>query len=197
MESTQRLTTLEFTADQITALEEFCYASKLAGYKNNDSIKSIRLDWCLGLGGQFFLTYFNDKIISISGCHPLPEAGEKVYRIMFRGATLPHYQNLHEIVSKTHMNSIPFYHHVPAQVEWAKLAGYTEFVVTTNHNNKDGIQSMNKSHKIFKLLEKQNLVKCLHENLMLFNTEQSVWSLQLDNYFTCRHNFTQRHVRSV
>ena len=197
MESNQGLTTVEFTSDQISAVEEFCRACELVGYKNNDSVKSMRLDWCLNLGGQFFLTYLNDKIISLSGCHPLPEAGEHVYRILFRGATLPEYQNLHRTLSKTHMNSIPFYYHVPCQILWASSAGYTDYAITTNHNNKDDIQSMNKSHRVFKLLEKQHMVTCLHENLWLFNNAQSVWSVNVDNYNTARNNFKERNGHDI
>lgn len=194
MESSQRLTTVAFSFDYIKVLEEFCKECSLVGYKNNDSIKSMKLEWCLKLGGQFFLTFFNDKLISLSGCHPLPEAGDNNYRILFRGATLPKYQNLHGTLSKTHMNSTPFYYHVPKQIDWALSKGYSNYVITTNHKNKDGIESMNKSHRVFKLLEKQNIVSCLHENLWLFNTEQSVWSLNIDNYFIARNNFQTRNA---
>jgi hypothetical protein len=179
------------------SVEEFCQACKLAGYKNNDSVKSMRLDWCLKLGGQFFLTYLNDRLISLSGCHPLPEAGENIYRILFRGATLPSYQNLYRTLSKTHMNSIPFYSHVPRQVNWAKNLGYNTYAITTNHSNKDSIQSMSKSHRVFKLLEKQHIVTCLHENLWLFNNEQSVWSVNIDNYNTARNNFKERNAPNI
>jgi hypothetical protein len=197
VESYKGLRTVKFTFDQLTSVEEFCRQCKLAGYKNNDSIKSIKLEWCLESGGQFFLTYLDDQIISLSGCHPLPEAGIDVYRIMFRGVTLPQYQNLHGTLSKTHMNSIPFYYHAPEQINWAAAAGYANCVITTNHNNRDGIQSMNKSHRVFKLLEKQNMVTCLHKNLWLFNAEQSVWSLDVGNYFISRNNFKERHGYSV
>lgn len=193
MESYQGLTTVKFDFDHLAAVEEFCAQCKLVGYKNNDSIKSMKLEWCLALSGQFFLTYLDNKIISLSGCHPLLEAGTGVYRILFRGATLPEYQNLHGTLSKTHMNSIPFYHHAPEQITWAAKEGYTNCVITTNRANKDGIQSMNKSHRVFKILEKQHIVSCLHKNLWLFNNEQSVWSLNIDNYFTSRNSFKERH----
>ena len=197
MESSQGLTTVEFTSDQISAVEEFCRACELFGYKNNTSVKSMRLDWCLNLGGQFFLTYSNDKIISLSGCHPLPEAGEYVYRILFRGATLPEYQNLHGTLSKTHMNSIPFYSHVPRQVNWAKTSGYNTYAITTHHSNKDGIESMSKSHRVLGLLEKQKLVTCLQYDLWLFNNVQSVWGLNLDNYTAARNNFKERNAPNI
>jgi hypothetical protein len=193
VESYKGLTTVEFEFDQIAALEEFCTQCKLAGYKNNDSIKTMKLEWCLALGGQFFLTYFDNKIISLSGCHPLPEAGNGVYRILFRGATLPRYQNFQGVLSKTHMNSIPFYHHTPKQLAWAKAAGYNDCVITTNHSNKDGILSMNKSHRVLQLLERQKVVSCLNENLLLFNNQQTVWKLNVTDYLVARNRFGQRH----
>jgi hypothetical protein len=197
MESNKRITTVGFTFDHLKSVEEFCQACKLVGYKNNDSVKSMRLDWCLKLGGQFFLTYFDGKLISLSGCHPLPEAGENIYRILFRGATLPGYQNLHGTLSKTHMNSIPFYYHVPRQVNWANTLGHNTYAITTNHSNKDSIQSMSKSHRVLGLLEKQNLVTCLQHDLWLFNNVQSVWSLNLDTYFTARNNFKERNALNI
>lgn len=197
METDKRITTVGFTFDHIKSVEEFCQACKLAGYKNNDSVKSMRLDWCLKLGGQFFLTYFNNRLISLSGCHPLPEAGENIYRILFRGATLPSYQNLYGTLSKTHMNSIPFYSHVPRQVNWAKTSGYNTYAITTNHSNKDGIESMSKSHRVLGLLEKQKLVTCLKHDLWLFNNVQSVWGLNLDNYFSARNNFKERNAPNI
>jgi hypothetical protein len=197
LESYQGLTTIGFTVDHIRNVEEFCRQCSQVGYKNNDSLKSMKLGWCLGIGGQFFLTYLNDRIISLSGCHPLPEAGDYVYRILFRGATLPEYQNLQGTLSKTHMNSIPFYHHAPWQINWASTKGFNTCVITTNHNNKDGITSMNKSHRVFKLLEKQNIVSCLYDDLLLFNNQQSVWALNLDNYFSSRNNFKERNDLNI
>jgi hypothetical protein len=197
MEINKRLTTVGYTERHLGFVEEFCKECRSAGYKNNESIEAMKLEWCLSLDGQFFLTYLNDRIISLSGCHPLKEVGENVYRILFRGATLPEYQNLHGTLSKTHMNSIPFYYHIPRQINWATIAGYTTYAVTTNHNNKDGIESMNKSHRVFNLLEKQNIVTCLHKNLWLFNNQQSVWSLNVDNYFISRNNFKERNGYNV
>jgi hypothetical protein len=186
------ITTVGFTYKHISHVEEFCKNCKEVGYKNNESLEAMKLEWCLEQGGQFFLTYLGDKIISLSGCHPLPEAGDSVYRVLFRGATLPEHQNMLGIMSKTHMNSIPFYYHLPRQTNWA--VGYSKFVVTTNHSNQDGIVSMNKSHRVFQLLEKQNIVECMHRNLRLFYADQSVWKINLEKYFQAREKFESRHL---
>lgn len=192
MEINKGLTTVGYTDRHLGFVEEFCKGCQTAGYKNNESLEAMKLEWCLSRGGQFFLTYFNDRIISLSGCHPLKELGENVYRVLFRGATLPEYQNILGIMSKTHMNSTPFYYHLPRQVNWAKASNYETFVVTTNHNNQDGIESMSKSHRVFQLLEKQGIVDCMHRNFKLFYTDQSVWKINLDQYNTARQAFTNR-----
>jgi len=192
MVAAERLTTVVFSDQYINQVEKFCLSCKEHGYKNNESLKAMKLEWCLDQGGQFFLTYYDDKIISLSGCHPLPQAGEDVYRILFRGITLPEYKNLQGALNKAHMNSIPFYNHIPEQVKWIKgLTDEPKLVITTNHANE--IASMEKSHRVLKLLEKQKIVSCMHEHLFLFNTDQSVWLLDRDIYNRERLNYTNRN----
>jgi len=192
MEINKRLTTVGYTERHLGFVEEFCKECQASGYKNNESVEAMKLEWCLSRGGQFFLTYLDDRIISLSGCHPLKEVGENVYRVLFRGATLPEYQNILGIMSKTHMNSTPFYYHLPRQVSWATASNYETFVVTTNHNNQDGIETMSKSHRVFQLLEKQGIVDCIHKNLKLFYTDQSVWKINLEKYNFARQSFKNR-----
>ena len=192
MDAAERLTTVVFNDQYTGQVEDFCLSCKEHGYKNNESLKAMKLEWCLVQGGQFFLTYYDDKIISLSGCHPLPQAGKDVYRILFRGITLPEYKNLQGALNKAHMNSIPFYNHIPEQVKWIKgLTDDPKLVITTNHANE--ITSMEKSHRVFKLLEKQQIVSCMHERLSLFNTDQSVWLLNQDIYNQQRLNYTNRN----
>ena len=191
MEFSKEIITESFTYDHIPALEQFCKQCKSEGYTNNSSIAAMKLDWCLSINGQFFITFFQDSIISLSGCHPLPEAGTGIYRTLFRGVTLPRYRNMLGSMSKSHMNSIPFLYHLPRQIAWAEAMGYKKFVVTTNHNN--SISSMEKSHRVFKLLERQQLVSCMYDNLLLFNVNQSVWDLNLDQYYKVREEFLKRN----
>jgi hypothetical protein len=191
MDTNKRLKTVGYTDHHLGFVEEFCQQCKLAGYKNNESIDAMKLDWCLSQGGQFFLTYLDDKIISLSGCHPLSQVSNNVYRILFRGATLPEYQNLTGTLSKTHMNSIPFFYHVPNQISWGKQVNSDTFVVTTNYQNSE-IKSMSKSHRVFYGLAKQNIVSQLVERLDLFYTEQAVWQINEDEYFKHRFKYALR-----
>jgi hypothetical protein len=188
MDTKERLTTLAYQPEHRSALIEFCEHAGEQGYKNNRSLEAMRLDWCINTGGQFFVSFLGEKIVSVSGCHPLPEVGD-CFRVLFRGATLNQYQNYYGIPSKTHMGSIPFYDHLPLQISWANK----DVVVTTNWNNPDGIVSMGHSHRVFKLLEKQGLVSCLTEKINLFNTDQAVWKINQAAYFKARTGYQERN----
>jgi hypothetical protein len=191
MESKETIT-VEYSPEHLPALIKFCKACEEPGYKNNTSIEAMKLDWCLAVGGQFFLTYFKNKLVSVSGCHPLPEVDDRTYRLMFRGVALPEYQNFSNVVSKTMLNSATFYYHVPRQINWAKIQGYDSFVITTNSDNPE-IKSMNKSHRALRALSYQGLVDCIAENMTLFYTEQSVWKLNVGKFNQIREEFRIRH----
>lgn len=188
----KKLTTVLYSDIHKPSLEKFCKLCQEQGYKNNQSLDAIKLEWCLDQGGQFFLTYIDDIIVSISGCHPLPEISKDTYRILFRGATLHQYQNHLGIMSKTHMTSIPFYTHIPLAINWTNLLGNKQLVITTNWDNSN-VVSMNKSHKVLGLLAKQGIVDCLIEKTELFYTEQTVWQLNKDRYTEVRNQFKQRN----
>ncbi len=191
MDTNKRLKTVGYTDQHRGFVEEFCQRCKTAGYKNNESLEAMKLDWCLSQGGQFFLTYLDDQIISLSGCHPLNQVSNTTYRTLFRGATLPEYQNLTGAMSKTHMNSIPFFYHLPRQIDWAKRVYRDTFVVTTNYQNAE-IQSMSKSHRVFQSLAKQGIVDQLIEKMNLFYTDQAVWKINEEVYFKHRSEYALR-----
>lgn len=193
MVSEKRLNTFQYDQSHKINLEKFCASCGNLGYYNNESLQAIKLDQCIDQGGQFFLTYLDDNLISISGCHPLPQIDSNTFRVLFRGVELPEYRNLFAITSKTHMTSLPFYYHLPLQIKWARQQGANKFVVTTNWSNPDGIKSMSKSHRVFQLLERQGMVSCLVNRMTLFNTEQSVWEINLEHYFLAREGFRARN----
>jgi hypothetical protein len=174
-------------------LVKFCKAAAKDNLINNASLEAMKLDWCIANGGAFHLTYYKTKLISVSGCHPLPQFGQGVMRVLFRGATLTKYQNLFGIVSRTHMNSFPFYSQLPMQLKFADKKGYTIPVVTTNYSNPNNMQSMSKSHRAFFSLEKTGIVTNVMENIELFHTEQAVWRINIEQYTFARKEFNKRH----
>jgi hypothetical protein len=187
------LSTVEYNPSYRNSLIEFGNRCKNYNYKNNESLEAMRLDWCLSTGGQFFLTLLDNEIISVSGCHPLSQVDSNLYRVLFRGVVLKEYQNLLGIMSKTHMTSIPFYYHLPLQLQWAKNKGYESVCITTNWNNPDGIESMSHSHKVMQLLARQGIVECFIDKINLYYTDQTVWKLNVDRYFKVREEFRKRH----
>jgi len=190
LESKKRLTTVEYSPKHENDLRWFCQVCAKLGYRNNSDFVKMKLDWCLETDGQFHLTYADKKLIAVSGCHPLPEIGSNTYRVLFRGATIE--KNLLDVVSKTHMNSLVFLLHIPRQIEWASSRGADQFVITTNWVNPD-ITSMESSHRVMKLLEKQGILECLVEKTELFYTTQTVWKLNVEKYFQIRKEFIKRH----
>ena len=55
--------------DQVTPeLEEFIAECDKLGYKNNNSLKSLKFDWCLE-NGMWHGTFKDGKLIAISGIH--------------------------------------------------------------------------------------------------------------------------------
>lgn len=192
MESNKRLIHKAYDESQIDNLQEFCKRCESLGYKNNSSLETMRLKYALDHQGQFFLTYYNQQIISLSGFHKLDEVGDNVYRILFRGVTLDSFQNHLGLTSKTHMNSIPFYYHIPMVLNNFNEHGDKKFVITTNWKNSE-IPSMNKSHRVFQLLEKQGIVSNFINHINLFNTDQTVWLLNTKIYLKLRQEYQIRN----
>jgi hypothetical protein len=80
------------------------------------------------------------------------------------------------------------------QLEWARSKGYKDICITTNWNNPDGITSMNHSHKVLQLLERQGIVESLIDKIHLFHTDQTVWRVNIENYFIARNKFKERNA---
>jgi len=170
------------TDELLPKLETFCQEAEELGYNNNSSLKAMKYDWCKDYG-EYFCAIEDDKIVSVSGCHPLPEVNAKAWRVMFRGAQLPGYNNSYGL-SKYHMNAITFRDILPAQIEFC---GTDELYITTNIEH-DASGKMNKIHRLFKNLSKLGIVDCYQEQMTLYYTEQSVWKLNIDEYNKRRNN---------
>ena len=193
MAESQGLITRAITDSDLPDLEEFCSIAASAGLTNNASPAAMRYDWCQEQGGAWMGTWCRDTLISVSGCHPLPQVGPDVYRVLFRGCTLPAHTNDSNTVSKTHMNSIPFREHLPLQMSHAQSQGYATAVITTNFANPDRITSMDSSHRVLALLARQGLVREHRSRVRLYGTDQAVWAIVPDAYHATRVLFQQRH----
>lgn len=159
-----------------TQLKEFCDKCTDLGYDNNNSINTMKYQWCLDFGGTWH--YVSDgygNIVSLAGCHPLPEVNDKAWRVMFRGVQLP--GNYGFGLSKYHMNALTWRLILPLQLEYCNT---DEIYITTNIKH-DASGKMNKTHRLFKNLDKLGMVKH-YKDMELYNTEQSVWKLDIEKY---------------
>jgi len=165
--------------NDVDELVLFCKKCKDLGYKNNSTLKEMRWektkDW-----GEYWGAWQNNTLIAVAGAHPLPEVDSNAIRVLFRGCQL---YSPHLGISPSHMNSVPFRDILPYQIE--KYRDY-DLYITTNIT-RDNSGKMQRSHRAMKLLSKKKIVDLHIKEATIYNTNQSVWKLNKDNYFEVRH----------
>lgn len=154
-------------------IEDFCMICETMGYDNNNSLKSMKYEWCLNEGGMWWGVYDKDYIVSVAGCHPFKDG----WRMVFRGVQI---QSASNGLSKTHMTSIPWSIIMPASLAWANCNESNPAYITTNISH-DASGKMNRIHRVLRNLAKQDIVKWVSDE-ELFYVMQSVWKLDLDNF---------------
>lgn len=157
-----------YDADQ--SVQDFIAQCDELGYKNNNSLKAMKFDWCIETGGAWFATYKDDKIISVSGIHPF----ENGYRALFRGAQL---ESRPCGLNKYHMQSYCFADQLPLQI---KFAGVHPIYITTNVEH-DASGRMNRVDKLFHKLAVHKIVDWVDQK-EIYYTQQNVWRLKVRNY---------------
>jgi len=160
----------------ITDIELFCKKCELLNYNNNNSLSSMKYDWCLNEGGAWWGAYRNNSIVSIAGCHPFWDG----YRFLFRGAQI---EPATTSISKKHLTSIPWSIIMPEQIAWTSGVSTedTPAYITTNISH-DESGKMNRTHRVLQLLEKQGIVT-YHSDSEIYYVMQSVWKLNVGAYY--------------
>lgn len=154
------------------------------GYKNNDTLESLKFDWCIDIGGAWFATYKDNEIISLSGIHPWANG----WRALFRGVQIearPIGLNRH------HMQSYCFYSQLPLQMKFAfgnTIDISNDFVYITTNTETDASGKMTRINKTFYHLERLGLVKNLGEH-EIYNVNQNTWILNIDTYNEIRNRY--------
>lgn len=146
------------------------------GFMNNNSLATMKWDWCLE-NGTWFATYKDKTIISISGIHTFKDG----YRALFRGAQL---ESKPVGLNRYHMQSYCFADQLPLQI---KYANGSPIYITTNVEN-DASGKMTRIDKLFHHLQKECIVEhvCKEE---VFYTLQNVWKLDAERYNEIRSRF--------
>lgn len=170
------------TDDDFANLDKFLLVCKSLGLENNKNTDSIKLDKMHMPYGQYFIGWDNDAecIWNLAGVHQLPELGNNVWRVLFRGAQLPGY------ALGTGKDFLRVSYHwryfLPLQIRFIQ-AGYpdAQFVITTNLKNSTAGKSDRLDKVVMPLLEKQGLVDLIESGVDLFYTKQNVWKINLDS----------------
>jgi hypothetical protein len=158
-----------------TELFIFCDTCKEQSITNNISVKAMKI----GRWGNdaWWTTWVDDRIVSISGMHPLPEISEDCWRVMFRTATLKEFRALAGPVSKNLTHDLNWGKILPFQLEYAKEQKAKKVVFTTNSSIEGDLNSYRTNRVVEKTLAARGLVKLIHENIILYNTMQNVWEV--------------------
>lgn len=126
---------------------------------------------------NWWTTWVNDQIVSISGCHQFSEYKENCWRLMVRTATLKEFRgkapgNFRQIKNDFNWGFI-----LPYQIDYAKSQGAKTLVFTTNSDLNGDFNSLRTDKTIRTILEPQGLVKLIDENVNIFYTKQNVWEI--------------------
>lgn len=162
-------------------LENFCSTCNLLGLENNKNTAAIKLDKMTMPYGQYFIGWDRNAecIWNLAGVHHLPEVGNNVWRVLFRGAQLPGYALG---VGKDFLKiSYHWRYFLPLQIQYIQtIYSDAEFVVTTNVQNSSAGKSDQLDKKVMPLLLDRGIVS-LHSSVELFNTQQNIWLINVDN----------------
>lgn len=167
--------------DEYRDLDKFMLACKALGLENNKDATAIKLDKMTMPYGQYFIGWDRDSecIWNLAGVHHLPELGENVWRVLFRGAQLPGYA----LGTSKDFFKVSYHwrYFLPLQIQFIQ-AGFpnAEFVVTTNVKNSSAGKSDRLDKVVMPQLEKQDIVEFV-STTELFYTEQNVWKIKLDS----------------
>lgn len=169
-------------------LEIFCDKCKELGLKNNESFKAIKLEKMIMPYGQYFIGYDHDNktIWNLAGIHRFPEISPNAWRCLFRGAQLPGY-TLQRILSKNMMKtSYQMTYILPMQIEFilSKFPDSEFFTSTNNLNNKDvPVKSQVLDQRVNPLLQQIGVFEKIYDDMIIYNTNQSVWKVHPDALF--------------
>ena len=155
-------------------LMEFISECDKLGFKNNNSLEAMRIEWCVDNGGTWFATFDKDKIVGISGVHPFWDG----VRALFRGCQL---YSIPGGLTKNHMNCWMFKYHLPLVID---MYWHKPIFVTTNINN-DASGKMIKLNKLYNHLSKKGFYDHLGDWL-IYEVQQNVWELNTDFYTKVR-----------
>ena len=177
---------IEYTNEWYDQLIEFFKKAKELKLENNISFDAMKWDIA-----KWWISVDDNKIVGISGCHPLPEGQTEEWRVMFRAAILPEYRNRFKNLTRSNINSETTHYHMPLQINWIKknYLNAKRFVITTNVENENPVYM--KSNRVFYIMEGTGIVKKLRTDTIYY-TEQTVWEVSEERLLSIRREFRER-----
>jgi len=176
--------------DDYPALQTFCNYFKEAGIKNNDSFESIKLDRIKMPYGQYFIGYDLEKncIWNLMGVHRLPEIHDHAWRCFFRGAQLPGYRLGAALTSDIFKLGYQITYMIEMQIKFIlEHDPAAEIFASTNTPRAETFaRSQFIDQHVAPMLARRGVLTKTHEDFLLFNTPQSIWKLNIENYFAER-----------
>lgn len=173
----------QLTSADTSAVEEFCKQCASLGYENNASLSAMKFS-----SATFFGAFDQDKIVSLAGVHPLPEINERAWRCLFRGAQLPGYTPQWSM--DIFKSGIHFSQFLYQQIKYVQtLDSAAEFYISTNVNNPKAGSSSRLHKTMMPRLAKQGYWDLVSPSIVLFNTEQSLWKVNVSNYMEARERW--------
>jgi hypothetical protein len=171
------MTTLNLTNEHIPLIENFCKACAIKGFKNNESLKAMKYEWCLLQGGTWWGTMKEGQIVSLSGIHPFKDG----WRGIFRGAQIEPRET--KGLDRYQKSSHSIWEQLPLQIKYVELQstnGVPIYITTNIAHDASGWAT--RVHNLFKILGKTGVVDHVGDE-EIFYTQQSVWSLNREKYY--------------
>jgi hypothetical protein len=171
----------QLTNIDIPAIQEFCEKCSELGYENNASLTAMKFS-----SAVFFAAFDEDKIISLAGIHKLPEINNRAWRCLFRGAQLPGYTPQWSM--DIFKSGIHFSQFLYQQIKYVNDLD-AEFYITTNIDNPKAGASSRLHKTMMPRLASQGYLELTMPSINLYNTEQSLWKVNVLNYMTARERW--------
>lgn len=170
-------------------LVSFCYRCKELGYKNNESLSALKYDFVKEKRGNFIVAIDDrtNEIFSISGYHYFDDYQPNAWRVFFRSAQLPNY-NIGKGMGYFN-NSLHLSHMLYLQIARILEADPNAILVGCSNVGKDSSTNM-KTDKMNRAISKRLAtlagLKNKDSNVMLYNTLQNVWVVDVNQYLANR-----------
>lgn len=165
----------------ITMVEKYCDECKRLGWVNNSSLDKLKFYMVYKNQGTYFAIQENNEIVSLAGCYKFLEYDKDGWRIFYRSATLPKKAKNKGLHRGTGLRGRLY---LDAFLNWTS-SGDLYFTTNVSNDNWNGITRYHR-HMIKESSMKDSYVDYV-ETTTLWNTEQAIWKLNNEKYYSRSH----------